>query len=130
MTSSLRVPWTMEPNAGAFPEPLHTALERHGETIVVVASGEIDLSSADRLQAQLRALLSTVGRVVLDLRHVDFIDWSALRCMLAVDKASRHSGVEFLLVPGPQQVQRLFELTGSEDALRFIEPSRIDRGRM
>jgi anti-anti-sigma factor len=130
MTSELRVPRTMEPNAGAFPEPLHTALERHGETIVVVASGEIDLSSADRLQAQLRALLSTVGRVVLDLRHVVFIDLSALRCMLAVDKASRHSGVEFLLVPGPRQVQRLFELTGSEDVLRFIEPSRIDRGRM
>jgi anti-anti-sigma factor len=116
--------------AEGFPEPLHTELERHGETIVVVASGEIDLSSADRLQAQLRALLSTARRVVLDLRLVVFVDLTALRCMLTVEKASRHSGVEFLLVPGPQQVQRLFEVTGSEDALRFIEPSRIDRGRM
>jgi anti-anti-sigma factor len=115
--------------AERFPEPLHTELERDGETIVVIASGEIDLRSADRLQAQLRGLLSSVSRVVLDLRHVVFMDSTALHCMLEVDKASRDAGVEFLLVPGPEQVQRLFQVTRTEDVLRFIDPSRIDRSR-
>jgi anti-anti-sigma factor len=115
--------------AYGFPEPLHTELERHGDMIVVLASGEIDLSSADRLQAQLRGLLSSFRRVVLDLREVVFIDAAALHCMLEVDKASRAAGVEFLLVPGPRQVQRLFQLTRTDDVLRFIEPSRIDRSR-
>ena len=110
-----------------IPEPLRTELERHGETIVVVASGEIDLTSADRLQALLRGLLSSVNRVVLDLRQVVFIDSTALHCMLEVDKASSDADVEFLLVPGPPQVQRLFQVTRTADALRFIEPSRIDR---
>lgn len=116
--------------AEGIPESLHTELEQHGETIVVVASGEIDLTSADRLQAQLHGLLSSVDRVVLDLRQVVFIDSTALRCMLEVDKASRDANVEFLLVPGPPQVQRLFQVTRTEDALRFIEPRRIDRNRI
>jgi anti-anti-sigma factor len=131
MTTALRADRIMTPTgAEGFPEPLHTELTRHGETIVVVAFGEIDLTSADRLLAQLRGLLSSVKQVVLDLREVVFIDSAALHCMLEVDRASRDAGVEFLLVPGPQQVQRLFQVTRTEDALRFIEPSRIDRRRM
>ena len=38
-------------------ELMHAELERHGDTVVVVAVGEIDLNSAGRLQAQLRGLL-------------------------------------------------------------------------
>jgi anti-sigma B factor antagonist len=130
MTSALRVPPMMTRfGTEGFPEPMHTELTRHGDTVIVAASGEIDLSSADRLQAQLRDLLSSFSRVVLDLRRVVFIDSTGLRCMLAVDKASRETGVEFLLVPGPREVQRLFRLTGADAALRFIDPNRIDQSR-
>jgi anti-sigma B factor antagonist len=104
------------------PEPLHTALERREDTTVVVASGEIDLTSADRLQAQLRDLLNGSRRLVLDLREVVFVDSTALHCMLVIDEASRAAGVEFALVRGPRQVQRLFDLTRTEERLHFVEP--------
>jgi anti-anti-sigma factor len=105
-----------------IPEPLQIEPERHGDTVVVIASGEIDLSTADLLRAQLHELLDSCRRLVLDLRKVDFIESTGLHCILDIDKASRAVSVEFALVPGPPQVQRLFEITRTADRLRFIEP--------
>jgi anti-anti-sigma factor len=107
------------------PEPLRTSQQRRGDTVVVVASGEIDISSAHRLHAELRGLLERCRRLVLDLRRVTFIDSSGLHCILDIDKASRAASVEFALVPGPLTV-RLFEITSTVDSLHFIEP--IDGG--
>jgi len=111
----------MTPTGAERFEPLHTRLERHGDTIVVAAYGEIDLTSADRLQAQLRGLLNGHRRLVLDLRELDFIDSSGLHCILEVDRASRAAAVEFQLVPGPPHVQRVFSLTKTDETLRFIQ---------
>jgi anti-sigma B factor antagonist len=128
MTTALRVSLT-GPRFGPqdIPAPFRTDLERHGTTIVVVASGEIDLSSADRLNAQLTHLLRSSSRIVLDLRRVDFLDSTGLHCMLDIDLASHDAGVEFVLIPGPEHVQRLFRVTGAEQLLRFTEPGRLDR---
>jgi stage II sporulation protein AA (anti-sigma F factor antagonist) len=103
-------------------QPLHTEVERHADGIVVLASGEIDLASVDGLRTQLLELLSSCRRLVLDLREVVFIDSTGLRSLLEVDGASRAAGVEFALVPGPPEVQRLFRLTGTDETLRFINP--------
>ena len=110
------------------PAPFRIELERRGSAIVLVVYGEIDLSSADRLNARLKGLLSSSSRIVLDLREIDFIDSAGLHCILDVDRASRDAGVEFLLVPGPMQARRLFDVTGTERLLRFAEPGRFDRG--
>lgn len=130
MTTALRVSLTM-PRIGpqGIPAPFRTELERNGATIVVVASGEIDLSSVDRLNAHLTGLLCSSTRIVLDLRQVDFLDLMGLHCMLDIDRASRDAGVEFVLVPGPEHVQRLFRVTRTEHLLRFIEPDRFDRSQ-
>jgi anti-anti-sigma factor len=107
-----------------IPEPLQMEQYRHGDTAVVIASGEIDLSSADLLRAKLHGLLDSCRRLVLDLREVDFMDASGLHCVLDIDDASRAVSVEFALVPGPPAVQRLFEITRTADRLRFTEPER------
>ena len=110
------------------PAPFRIELERHGSALVVVVYGELDLSSADRLNARLTGLLSSSSRIVLDLREIDFIDSAGLHCILDVDRASRDAGVEFLLIQGPEQARRLFDVTRTEHLLRFAEPGRIDRG--
>jgi anti-sigma B factor antagonist len=104
-----------------IPQPLRTRLEQLGDTVVVVASGEIDLTHSERLRTQLFGLVEGFPRVVLDLREVGFIDSSGLHCILDVDSASRAAGVEFALVPGPRQVQRLFEVTRTEEQLYFVD---------
>jgi anti-sigma B factor antagonist len=95
----------------------------------VFASGEIDLSCAGALEARLRGLLGRARRVVLDLRGVRFMDSSGVHCVLDVDRASRAAGVEFVVVPGPPEVQQMFQITGTDALLRFVddlEPSGTD----
>jgi len=102
-------------------EPVHAEFERYGDTVVVAAFGEIDLSCASRLEPQLRGLLGCARRLVLDLRKVCFMDCSGLHCVLDIHDASRAAGVEFTLVPGPPCVQRIFEITKTDVVLRFID---------
>jgi len=112
--------------ANQLSQPFHAELEQRGETTVVVASGEIDLASADRLEACLRGAHARSGRVVLDLRQVVFIDCAGLRRILRFNDASR----DFALIPGPSQVQRLFRLTGTFGELRFIDPGERTAPRL
>jgi anti-sigma B factor antagonist len=94
-------------------------LDQHGDTVVVLANGEIDISCAGRLEAQLRGLLGCTRRLVLDLGDVHFMDCSGLHCVLSVHHASHAAGVEFVIVPGPPQVQRIFDMTKTNEILRF-----------
>jgi len=96
---------------------------------VVAAYGEIDMYSVAQLDQQMDALLERgFNRVVLDLRGVTFIDSTGLHAILEANAASDRAGVEFAIVQGPPPVQRLFELTQTGSALRFIEVREIDIG--
>jgi anti-sigma B factor antagonist len=102
-------------------QPLRMELEQHQDTVVLLASGEIDVAHADRLRTRLLELIEAFRRVVLDLRGVEFIDSTGLHCVLEIEAASQAAGVEFMLIRGPARVQRLFELTGTHDRLRFVD---------
>jgi anti-sigma B factor antagonist len=109
------------------PEPFMATLEPHREAIVVVARGEIDLDSAAELEKRLREVLDAgFSRIVLDLRNVSFVDSTGLRAILTMDTATRAAGVRFALIQGPYAVRHLFELTSTDQALRFIAPHEID----
>jgi anti-anti-sigma factor len=104
------------------PEPFRIDIEPHRATVAAIAHGEIDLVSAPELATQLGELLGTgFARIVLDLRDVPFIDSSGLRVILDTDAACGRRGVEFAMVPGPTSVQRLFQLTGTDAQLQFVE---------
>lgn len=112
---------------GGVPQPFRTELEPHRETVLVAAEGELDVSSAGQLDAQLRELREAgFKRIVLDLRGVSFVDSSGLRTILDAHAASRTASVDFALIQGPMPVRRLFELTGTETALHFVKPGEID----
>lgn len=112
----------------ATPPPFRLELEPHRATIVVVVHGEIDIATAGQVGERLREVAEAgFPRVVLDLRDVSFIDASGLRAVLRARAASREAEVEFAVIPGPEEVQRLFELTGTTDALNFIDAGAIDR---
>jgi anti-anti-sigma factor len=82
--------------------------------------GELDLASADAMEERLAAIEEQrPARVVIDLGGLAFIDSSGLRVLLLADSRARESGFELVLVPGPEPVQRVFEMTGALDVLRF-----------
>lgn len=83
-------------------------------------AGELDLASTGLLY-DASEHLATEGAVglSLDLREVEFIDSTGLRAVLTVAEHCRAQGIEFRVIPGPAQVQRLFEVTGLLERLPF-----------
>ncbi len=86
----------------------------------VSLQGELDLSCARQMEERLATIDEQMpARVVVDLSGLAFIDSSGLRMLLLADTRAREHGYEFVLLAGPEPVQRVFEMTGALDILRF-----------
>ena len=92
---------------------------RIGAHDVIVASGEIDLASAPRVEEALQGF--TAQPVVLDLRRVDFMDSAGLKVLLNQRSRLEESGGDLKLVVGEGAVVRLLELTGVSDAFTISQ---------
>jgi anti-sigma B factor antagonist len=94
---------------------------RTGPRHTLVLTGELDVASASALDATLHEICTdATDALALDLSALTFMDSSGLRLvLLARDLCQRH-GCEFMLIPGPAQVQRLFEVTGLIEQLPFV----------
>jgi anti-anti-sigma factor len=103
----------------------HLELEttRNGRVAVVSPTGELDLSGAAVLQAELDRLADEgeLGGVVLDLRGLEFMDSSGLRLVVLADMQAREAGRRFALVRGDETVHRVFEITRMSDRLQFVD---------
>jgi anti-sigma B factor antagonist len=92
---------------------------RIGDHDVVVASGEIDLASASRVELALEPFSGQL--VVLDLRNVEFMDSAGLKVLLNQRSRIKESGGDLRLVLGEGAVVRLLELTGVSDAFSISD---------
>jgi anti-sigma B factor antagonist len=100
---------------------LELRTERNDDEHVIALVGELDLDGAERVAQELRRAEQTdARRIVLDLSHLQFIDSSGVRLILAADERSRRDGERLALIRGPQPVQRVFELTGVTERLPFV----------
>jgi anti-anti-sigma factor len=84
--------------------------------------GEFDIAYAPQLEREIRRFAEAGGnRLVIDLRGLSFIDSTGLRIVLEARQRAANSGFDLEIVRGPEQVQRVFELTGLEDHLPFVD---------
>ena len=82
--------------------------------VVIVPSGDIDVSTVAALDAQTRELrASGFEAICIDLRSVVFLDSTGLRTLLALRNDAKRARHRFTLVPGPPTVQRVFDLTAT-----------------
>jgi anti-anti-sigma factor len=92
-----------------------------GERVVLRLDGELDLASVPTLeQAVEGAPLDSATEVVLDLRGLEFIDSTGLRALLLQEERSAERGQAFALVRGPEQVQRLMNMTRVDEHLKIV----------
>jgi anti-sigma B factor antagonist len=90
----------------------------------LVLSGELDLVSSGALESMVLLLCADgITGIALDLSKLTFMDSTGLRAVLCVREVAESHGYEFLLIPGPRNIQRLFELTGLSQVLPFEEPA-------
>jgi anti-sigma B factor antagonist len=96
---------------------------RNGTIAVIAATGELDLSGAAALEAEIESLTADpdLGTVVLDLSGLEFMDSSGLRTIVLADMRAREAGRRFVLVWGPETVHRVFEITRMSDRLDFVD---------
>ena len=87
----------------------------------VMPRGEIDLATAPLLQEAVERDHDSRDDVILDLREVAFMDTSGLRYVLALNDAAERQGFGLRLVKGPSAVQRVFEVSGLEPRLPFVD---------
>lgn len=95
--------------------------ERDG-LVHVALRGELDLSTVSKVQEELeRVDADGPALVVLDLTNLSFLDSTGLRCVITAAERARDAGRRFVVVRGPDPVQRVFAITRLEDRLEMVD---------
>jgi anti-sigma B factor antagonist len=91
----------------------------------LVLTGELDADSGPGLEGVISRLGGDGTRgITLDLRKLMFIDSSGLWTITLARRWCARKEYEFSLIPGPESVQRVFEMTGLLDVLPFRDEPR------
>ena len=105
-----------------MPEDLKVEISESASAWSVVVRGEIDVDTAPKLQQVLDGAIEKGARLVaLELEHVDFLDSSGLRVIVAVSKDLRGRGGSLMLGGASPAVLQVLEITGVIDQLRHPE---------
>jgi anti-anti-sigma factor len=101
-----------------------------GDSSVVHARGDIDLSTLAKAAAALDSARAGAATVFLDLRDVGFMDTSGLRLIIEEQHRATAGSYRFAVVRGPGKVQRLFEIAGfaADDELFVESPTPFPGG--
>jgi anti-sigma B factor antagonist len=95
------------------------------QTIHVTVRGALDLIRAyDFDDAMRRIERSAPGRLLLDLRSLEFLDTTGLARIVAVRRRCRRNGRRLVIVRGPQAVHRIFALCFADEQFELVgDPS-------
>jgi anti-sigma B factor antagonist len=99
----------------------------------VVLGGELDLSSAPPLRDLLSQTFEEdgLGRLVVDLSDLIYLDSTGLSVFVTAHKRARASGIEFCLANPNSSVRRLFKVTALDQVFEIVDsagPAGADAG--
>jgi anti-sigma B factor antagonist len=84
----------------------------------LILSGELDIAMRPLLDRAIAAVeYGSIDRLVLDLSSVTFMDSTGLHAVLVARELCARHACEIVIVPGSEQVQRLFALSGLSSRL-------------
>jgi anti-sigma B factor antagonist len=107
--------------------PFEVTIEERGEAVHVTLRGELDISTAPRLEEDLGRVEAEGPRLlILDLGKLDFMDSTGLRLLIAADSRAREAGRRFVIGQGNEMVQRVLRLTRLDERLDIVDdPSAL-----
>jgi anti-sigma B factor antagonist len=96
--------------------------QAHGDYAQLTLAGELDLATVPRVEQAADALLAgEPQRLVVDLSGLRFIDSSGLRAIVVLNQRADQEGWALELVRPSEQVRRVFQISGLEERLPFID---------
>lgn len=96
------------------------------DVVQLSLKGALDVSNIQKVEDCLKEIeRSQPVLIVLDLQGLTFIDSVGMRLILRTDVRARKQGRWVGVVKGPDEVHRLFRLTGLDERLKIIEDDRI-----
>lgn len=88
----------------------------------VTLAGELDLATAPRVQEAVQAVIEQgASRVVINLARLTFVDSSGLRLFIVLNERAKDEGWTLALIRPAQPSLSVFQITGAEENLPFIE---------
>jgi anti-anti-sigma factor len=95
------------------------------DTVHVTVHGALDLIRAyDFDDAMRRIERSAPGRLLLDLRSLEFLDTTGLARIVAVRRRCRRQGRRLVIVRGSQAINRLFATSCQDEQFELVrDPS-------
>jgi anti-sigma B factor antagonist len=103
------------------PQPFRVEVAYNGNHEVHVRPfGELDLSTADELEASLTEACEPGRELIVDLRGLDFIDSTGLTLLTRWSLAAERDGFALALIAGNDRIQRLFEITRLVAHFKFV----------
>jgi stearoyl-CoA desaturase (Delta-9 desaturase) len=96
------------------------------EAAWVRVAGELDIATTPQLERTLREAQVQERLAVLDLRELAFVDSSGVHAIVDASNRARRAGRRLVVLRGPPNVDRMFTLTGSVDAVEIHDLDQVE----
>jgi anti-sigma B factor antagonist len=83
--------------------------------------GELDATGVGRLNDAIHLAEARGDPIQIDLRFLSFADSTGISAIYSAHRRARTSGRRLTVVPGPEQIHRVFEMTGLIDEIDFTD---------
>ena len=95
-----------------------------GDSARAELAGDFYMAATFTVETALEQALEEPGvsALTLDLSGLRFIDSTGVGVLSRLEEQARSRGVALSIVPGPREVQRVFELAGLSEILPFNPP--------
>jgi anti-sigma B factor antagonist len=106
--------------------PFEIAVVHDRESATVTLSGELDIATVSRVEEAVAATLTgEVRTLTIDLSGLGFVDSSGLRLFIVLDQRATEQGWELRLLRPDAQVLTVFQISGVEENLPFVEDASV-----
>lgn len=100
---------------------LQCTTSKHGDLIVVAATGDVDIASSETLWEELRAQLVPTSIVALECTGITFLDSMGLQVLLRTHQHAADQQASFMLIGSSHYVDQVLTLTGMSGVIPHFD---------
>ena len=109
---------------------LNVSSRSQGDHELVIATGEIDLYTAPRLQSEIAAVIASAApasRVIIDMSGVEFCDSTGMNVLLSCLRRVRERGGELEIASPKPAVRKILQVTGLDSVFTLVDDASRSR---